>query len=185
MKIKILNIFFVILPFLTFAQQDAIYLTQNGSIYFKSDAPLELIEANSNALKGAIDPRKNTFAFTVSIASFEGFNSPLQKEHFNENYLESNEFKTASFSGKIIEKTDLTKDGTYSVRAKGELKVHGVKQERIIKSTVTVKDGKLFLESSFSVLLKEHNIPVPKIVYQKIAEEIQVEVKAGFTFSAP
>lgn len=176
------------LPFLLFLgvllsafnMEERVYLTKNGQIRFQSHAPLEVIEATSTELRGAIDIEKRTFAFTVNITSFEGFNSPLQKEHFNENYLESDEFETASFLGKIIEKTDLSKNGTYTLRAKGKLKIHGVTQERIIKSKAVVNDGKLSIESHFTVLLKEHNIAIPKIVYQKIAEEIQVSVKADF-----
>jgi hypothetical protein len=53
------------------------------------------------------------------MRSFQGFNSPLQKEHFNENYVESDKFPEASFKGKIIEDQDLTVDGTYELRAKG------------------------------------------------------------------
>lgn len=162
---------------------EQIYLTKNGQIHFESNAPLELIKASSNELKGAIDPEKNLFAFTVEISSFQGFNSPLQREHFNENYLESSEFKTASFTGKIIEKMDLTKDGEYTLRAKGTLKIHGISQERIIKSKAFVQNGILTIESHFIVLLKEHDIAIPKIVYQKIAEEIHVTVKANFNLS--
>ncbi|RMG76309.1 MAG: YceI family protein [Bacteroidetes bacterium] len=158
----------------------SVFFIEKGTVYFKSDAPLELIEATSKELKGAIDAQKRTFAFTVEMATFEGFNSPLQREHFNENYLESHLYPQASFLGKIIENVDLTKDGTYTVRAKGQLSIHGITQERIIKSTVVVKKGKLRVESDFTVFLKEHDIAIPKIVYQKIAEEIKVRIRADF-----
>lgn len=157
-----------------------IYKTISGSIYFVSDAPLELIEAKSVKLQGIIDGTKKTFAFSIPISSFEGFNSPLQREHFNENYMESQDFSNATFTGKIIEKIDFTKDGKYSIRAKGKLTIHGVKQERIIKSQIEIKKGKLFVNSNFTVLLDEHKIRVPKIVYQKIAKEIKVNIKAEF-----
>jgi hypothetical protein len=45
------------------------------------------------------------------MQTFEGFNSALQREHFNENYIESNRFPDASFNGKIIEDIDFAKDG--------------------------------------------------------------------------
>ena len=157
---------------------DDVYLTQNGQVNFHSDAPLELIEAKSNHLEGIIDPAKNTFAFQLEISSFEGFNSPLQKVHFNENYLEGKRFPRATFSGRIIEKVDLKKDGTYTIRTKGKLVIHGISQERIIKSTVTVTDGVLKLKSTFSILLDEHDIDIPRVVHQKIAEEIKVEITA-------
>ena len=175
--------FIYILVFVLLAQGLAfgqIYKSTEANAYFKSDAPLEIIEAKSTKLKGAINADKRTFAFTVPIKSFLGFNSPLQQEHFNENYLESLEFQNATFTGKIIEKIDFSKDGKYTVRAKGKLLIHGVSQERIIKSILEIKEGKIFVKSSFTVLLDEHKIRVPKIVYQKIAKEILVNVDVVF-----
>lgn len=160
-----------------------VYGTNNGSISFSSDAPLELIRASSNEMKGRVDMSKKIFAFSIRISSFNGFNSPLQKEHFNENYMESVQFPNASFSGRIIEDIDLTKDGSYTVRAKGNLTIHGVTQERIIKSDLVVKDGKVSLRSNFTVLLSEHNILIPKVVHEKLASEIKVEVKAELSAS--
>ncbi len=152
--------------------------TKSGTITFSSDAPLELIKASSKELRGKFDINKKLFAFTVNINSFTGFNSPLQREHFNENYMESVQYPSASFSGKIIEDIDFTKDGSYTIRAKGNLLIHGVVQERIIKSDLVVKDGKINISSNFTVLLVDHNIPIPKVVHEKLASEIKVEVKA-------
>jgi hypothetical protein len=156
--------------------QARIFTSLSGQIKFRSEAPLELIRAASSELKGLIDISKNTFAFKVSIRSFEGFNSPLQKEHFNENYLESESYPEASFAGKIIEDIDYSKDGIYTVRAKGRLNIHGVEQERIIRCTLEIKEGKLSLKSAFTVLLNDHNIPIPKVVSEKLANEIKVEI---------
>lgn len=158
--------------------QEVVFLTNSGKVHFKSEAPLEIIEATSNDLQGAIDPVNRTFAFSLDIKRFQGFNSPLQREHFLENYMEIIRFPKATFTGKLIESTDLRQDGEYSVRAKGKLDIHGAVQERIIKSEVSSKNGKLFLRSTFTVPLKDHNITIPKIVYQKIAEEITVTIEA-------
>lgn len=155
-----------------------LFSTRTGTITFKSEAPLELIEAGSTKMKGVINPAEQTFAFSVPNNSFEGFNSALQREHFNENYMESARFPNSSFSGKIIEPIDFSADGTHQVRAKGKLLVHGVEQERIIKATLQIKKGVITVTSSFTVPLADHNISIPKIVYQKIAEEIQVELNA-------
>ncbi len=152
--------------------------TNNGLISFRSDAPLELITASSKEMKGRIDLKRRLFAFSVKMNSFKGFNSPLQREHFNENYVESDLYPDATFSGKIIEEVDLTLDGSHSIRAKGNLTIHGVSQERIIKSDVMVKNGRISIHAAFTVLLSDHNIPVPKVVHEKLASEIKLEVKA-------
>jgi hypothetical protein len=162
----------------SFAKAQSIYQTVSGRISFSSEAPLELIRASSNELAGLLDNDKKTFSFKINIRSFQGFNSPLQREHFNENYMESDKFPQASFSGKIIEEIDLGKDGEYEVRAKGILTIHGVAQERIIKTNVSVKNKKITITGKFSVLLSDHNIPIPIVVYKKLANEIKVEINA-------
>jgi polyisoprenoid-binding protein YceI len=164
------------------AQNNAgIYSVKNGTTYFHSNAKFELIKAESPKLKGAIDAGKRTFAFSVDINSFDGFNSPLQKEHFNENYMETDRFPTATFTGRIVEDDDFTKDGTYNVRAKGKFTIHGVEQERIIQGDLAVKNGVIKLKCRFTVILAEHDIKIPRIVHEKLASEILVEINAEFS----
>lgn len=152
------------------------YETRKSQVNFVSDAPLELIKASSTQLKGVLDPSKKTFAFAIPSKSFEGFNSPLQQVHFSENYIEAAKFPEASFKGKIIEQVNFDTDGDLQVRAKGTLLIHGVEQERIIKVRIRINKGVLFVSSDFSILLQEHNITIPKVVNQKIAEEIFINV---------
>ena len=170
-----------ILLFPAWLDAQTLYGTDKGFISFHSDAPLELISAKCDEMRGRLDIEKKIFAFSVKINAFKGFNNPLQREHFNENYLESNQYPNASFSGKIIEDIDFSVDGTYTVRAKGNLSVHGVVQERIIKGELLVKKGVLSITANFMVFLADHNIAIPKVVHEKLASEIKVEVKADLT----
>lgn len=157
------------------------YGTDNGTINFISNAELELIKASSNKLQGIIDPGTNQFAFSIPVQSFKGFNSDLQREHFNEKYLESDKYPKITFTGKIIEQVDYTIDGVYEVRAKGDLDVHGQKQTRIIKSKLEISDGVVTISADFKVPLADHNISIPRIVNQKIATEIEVNVRADMS----
>ena len=159
--------------------QKTVYRTNKGNAKFISVAPLETIKAESHSLKGIIDTFQNTFAFSININSFQGFNSALQEQHFYENYMETDAYPLATFSGKIIELIDYATPGTYAVRAKGVMNLHGVKVERIIKSSVTVKQGEMQVRSSFVIPLTDHNIKIPRIVNQKISSEIQVEILAA------
>ncbi|MDH3649425.1 MAG: YceI family protein [Saprospiraceae bacterium] len=154
------------------------YVCADGHVVFKSEAPLEVIVAESRTLRGVIDSDQNSFAFSIDMQSFNGFNSPLQRVHFNENYLESDRYRTANFTGKIIEPIDYTVQGTYTVRAKGTFNIHGIRKERIIKGQLKVNEDDLSIESAFVVLLDDHDIKIPKIVNQKIAKEIKVEMQA-------
>jgi len=151
-----------------------IFTTKDGQINFVSNAPLEIIKAESTDLQGALDLAKSTFAFKIYIRTFEGFNSPLQQEHFYENYMEVSDFPLATFKGKVLEKII---DGKGSYRAKGFLDIHGKKVERIIEFELDRLESEVTFTSSFLVPLEDHSIDLPRIVYQKIAETINVEVQ--------
>jgi hypothetical protein len=153
-----------------------IYAVTKGTISFISEAQLETIKASSNDVKGLIKTSDNTFAFSVPNRSFRGFNSALQEEHFNENYMHSDLYPNSTFSGKIIEDVNLKTPGEYDVRAKGMLDIHGVKQERILKCKITVRENEIKVVSDFTVLLEDHKINVPRIVNEKIFPEIKVNV---------
>lgn len=171
--------FFVLIWLFTSPQLSGqVYLGEGQFVAFTSDAPLELIKAESTALRAAIQADKRTFAFRVKINSFNGFNGNLQQQHFNENYLESNEYPEAVFQGRIIENTVLSAAGTYTVRAKGTLTIHGVAQERIISGQIESDGESLRIHCKFTVPLADHQIDIPRIVHQKIASEILVEVEA-------
>lgn len=168
----------ICLPWGTYGYAQQIYEVKKGKIRFHSEAPQELISAESDNVKGVVDITKKAFAFKVGIPTFMGFNSPLQREHFNENYMESSLFPEASFRGKVIEDIDYTKDGIYTVRAKGKLSIHGIEKERIIKSQITIKSGTMKIKSDFSVSLSDHDIKIPRVVSEKLAQEIQVSITA-------
>ncbi len=175
MRLSVIAIF-IFFTFNLYSQN--IFRCDNGTVQFRSDAQLELIKASSNKLAGVIDTAKKVFAFAVVINSFEGFNGALQRDHFNENYMQSDRYKNATFTGKIIEDLDFSTPGTYEVRTKGVLSIHGADQERIIKCTVKIINEIISIDSHFTVFLKDHNIKIPKVVHENIASEIEVEVKA-------
>jgi polyisoprenoid-binding protein YceI len=151
-------------------------LARNGTVSFVSNAPLEIIKASSTSLGGAINLADNKFAFVIPNKSLKGFNSELQQEHFYENYMEVEKYANSTFEGKIIEKIDINSSEVQNVRAKGMLNIHGVEKERIIPATLQFKGRKIMVQSNFTVELEEHNIHIPKIVNQKIAESIEVKM---------
>lgn len=61
------------------------------------------------------------------------------------------------------------------------LSIHGVAIERIISGKIVVNGNSMQIESTFPILLADHNITVPKIVEMKIAKEIKVEIKMDLT----
>jgi hypothetical protein len=180
LKLNPMNTIIPALLWLTFTfanAQQTRYEVVNGNIDFTSNAALELINASSEKVKGVIDSKTKQFAFIVSNGSFKGFNSELQRQHFNEKYMESDKYYESTFTGVLQDSINFNVDGVYKVRAKGTLVIHGKKQPRTIPGTITVAKGQTTIESEFKVLLADHDIEIPKVVNQKIATEITVKLK--------
>lgn len=174
---KTLNIsLFILMALVTVSKCSAqLYQMNDGEIYFLSDAKLEKIEARSKKLKGLMDVTTNQFAFSIETNTFIGFNSDLQREHFEESYLETHIYPKATFSGKLIDKFNPALD-KQTTRAKGNLEIHGVKKERIIEVVITKSGAGYVISSSFFVLLEDHGIAIPRVVFQKIAPTVEVSV---------
>ena len=79
-----------------------LYSTGTGEVSFYSDTPLETIEAVNKKTGGIINATSRELAVQMKITDFI-FPNKLMQEHFNENYLESEKYPTASFKGKIKE----------------------------------------------------------------------------------
>ncbi|MGD9995149.1 MAG: YceI family protein [Salinivirgaceae bacterium] len=157
-------------------QAQEVFLVKKSLVKFTSDAPLEMIEAQSTKMEGAIKTDDRSFVFRSPMNTFDGFNSALQKTHFNTNYLETARHPYTIFEGKIIEEIDFSKPGAYMVRGKGVFTCHGIEQERIIKCKLLISEKSIQITSDFTVLLDDHNIKIPSVVNQKIAEEIVISL---------
>ena len=173
MKVKLILINILLLSGQLFSQTIS---RGQGEVYFISDAPLETIEATSKDLIGIIDLSKMNFAFKVNMTSFDGFNSALQKEHFNEHYIESSIYPNATFAGRLLMDEVCEKDCKVTAICKGKFNIHGVQQIVSIPVTYSVEDDNIFIEGKFSILLSDYNIKIPRIVQAKISPEIEISV---------
>ncbi len=146
-------------------------------VSFYSKTPLEDITAlNSNSVSFIVG---DSIKFSLANTGFI-FPKPLMQEHFNENYMESTKYPKSTFSGKINEKTDLTKDGVYRVSCSGLLYIHGVEKRITVPGVFEVKNGQVNLKASFPILLDDYNIKRPNIVIEKIAEQIEIKIDADY-----
>ena len=176
MKKHFILILFGVFSMFQVKAQD-IYMSKEGVISFLSEAPLENIFAESKELSSAINIKTNKISCKVKITTLKMENS-LQQEHLNEKYLESHQFPHATFTGDILNGVEWTRDGEYPVQVKGILKIHGVDQERTIDGVITIVNGVISVESTFNVKVENHDVTIPKLVFQKVAEEVEVKLKA-------
>jgi hypothetical protein len=174
---------FIVLAFFYMLQLQAqdVFITRHGQISFFSKTPLENIDAVNNEVSSALNLQSGEVGFAVLIRSFH-FERALMEEHFNENYMESDNIPKASFKGKINNPASVTvaKDGTYNVTAEGDLTIHGVTKKVSIPGTITVKSGQLELVSKFKIAPKDYNIKIPSLVADKIADAMNVSVDCKY-----
>lgn len=154
-----------------------IYIATSCEVSFFSAAPLENIEAVNKSARPVLSTATNDIQVKIPISNFQ-FEKALMQEHFNENYMETEKYPNAIFKGKIQENIDWSKDGVHKVTVKGNLEIHGVTKERTLDGTVTIKDGKIMIASKFMVRVADHNIKVPSMYIQNIAESVAVTINA-------
>ena len=179
MKLKHIFLFSVLLLAGTTLHAQ-IFMGKTCEITFFSNGPVEDITAKSTSSKPILNTKTNEIAVKVTIKGFV-FDKKLMEEHFNEKYMESDKFPYATFSGKINELVDYTKDSTHKVTVTGKLNMHGVEKNRTIDGTLTVKGGEISVKSNFNIAMKDHNIDIPSLVTDNIAEVVEVTIKSILT----
>ncbi len=156
-----------------------IYMTTTGKVQFFSETPLENISALNSTVSSLINVTTDSVMVRMKNTGFV-FKNALMQDHFNENYMESTKYPTDSFRGKINEKMDFKTDATHPVTATGALTIHGVTKLETIKGVLSVKGSVVHLETEFMVHTADFKIEVPKLVFEKIAEDIKVTMAADY-----
>ena len=142
----------LILAFLSIAMQSKgqLYMTNTGEVSFFSKTPMEDIDAINKSVSSIINTATNEVAVQMRITNFV-FPNKLMQEHFNENYLESEKFPSATFKGKIKESVNLTVPGTYAIEALGSATIHGVTRPIELKGTIVSTGNNLSLSCHFEM----------------------------------
>jgi hypothetical protein len=172
---------FLLFSSVNIAFSQKMFYTHEGFISFYSKAPLEDIEAKNNNVSSVINVETGEIKFKVMIHLFQFPNSTMQ-EHFNENYMETEKYPTAEFSGRIMDfaNVDLKKDGTFNVTITGDLTIHGKTRKVTHKGTITRSGNNITADSKFRIKVADYDIKIPTLVIKNIAEEVDVTVKMNY-----
>jgi len=152
---------------------------KKGIITFFSEAPIENISAVNNNVSAVYDSDTQEIVFQLKIKDFI-FIKKLMQEHFNENYVESEKYPKATFKGTFTNlPADLSKQ--HELLVAGVMDFHGVQKDIEVNVSLQLMEGELVGTSNFVLLCSDFGIKIPKIVSDKLANEIQVTVKAALT----
>jgi hypothetical protein len=151
------------------------YFTKSGQVGFSASTSIENIAATNNKATCVLDAATGAYESATLMKAFI-FERALMQEHFNENYVESDQYPKATLKGTIanFSSIDLTKDGTYPIKSTGTLTMHGVTKNVAPKGKLVVKNGKVNVLTEFTIALADYNIDIPGVVKDKISKTVQI-----------
>lgn len=151
------------------------FYTRTGLTGFKANVPaFEPVQA-LNKSSSAIVTNDGDIAVQLFISAFK-FKIALMQEHFNENFMESDEFPKATFKGKILDFDASKLEGSKEVTIKGTLNVKGKDKEIETTGTVTKNGNTIRLVSQFITTPRDFEIKIPSLVRKKIAREVTIDI---------
>jgi polyisoprenoid-binding protein YceI len=158
------------------------FFTKTGRIKFDATVPKspEAIAGVNNAVICVMDTKNGNIQFSAVMKSFE-FKAALMEEHFNENYVESNKFPKAEFRGSVTNNNtvDYAKDGSYKVKVKGNLTMHGETKEVETDGEIIVRGEILEAKATFTAALSDYKVKVPQLVADKVSQTAKIIVECS------
>jgi polyisoprenoid-binding protein YceI len=115
--------------------------------------------------------------FSLLFKGFQ-FKYAEMQTHFNEEYVESEKYPRASFSGTIqnIKSIDLSKEGKYTAKVVGTLTMHGVTKPVQTSATLVISKGKIAATATISINMSDF-----KIDASAVTEKVDLEINCNYT----
>lgn len=152
------------------------YSSKTGKVTFEASVPLfEDVFAQDNNNTVILNSDTGEIASVSAVKNFH-FKVKLMEEHFNESYAETAKYPKTTFKGKIqgFDKTKLSANPQkYTIQ--GTLNFHGVDKAVSSIATISMKDGKIYMEGGFVARPADFRVTIPKMVMKKVAENVNVE----------
>ena len=151
------------------------YATRSGKTSFiGSEETFEQIKAVNSVSTAIVDSSSGDIAILLFISAFD-FEISLMQEHFNENYMDSSKYPKATFSGNIQNFSfEKLSDSQKEHKIHGVLTIRGIEKEITISCHLKkIKKG-LSLKTNFNLLASDFEIKIPKVVRNKISQEINI-----------
>ena len=158
-------------------QKDTIisFSTKKGSIQFVSPTDPD-VSAVNNEVSSKITAA-GELRFSLLFKGFH-FKYAEMQTHFNEEYVESEKYPRASFTGTIqnIKSIDLTKDGKYTATIVGTLTMHGVTKPVKTAATLNISKGKIAATATISIIMSDFNIDA-----SAVTDKVDLEINCNYT----
>jgi polyisoprenoid-binding protein YceI len=156
---------------------------EGTEVVFHSKATMESFEGSTRTAEGWIDcdpdSLQNGVAWNVRVdLRTLDTGIGLRNRHMRENHLHTDEHPWVTFTGRTSAASSLVAREEVELAVDGSLSLHGVTVERSIPVRARLlPDGALEIRSEFRVSLEDHEIPRPKFLLLKLADEQRITLQ--------
>jgi YceI-like domain len=153
------------------------YLTRFGLTTLFSATPVVDIEARNSKTSAVIDLNTGQVAVSILMTDFQ-FERSLMQTHFNESYLETDQYPKAIFTGQLVDYQpgSLQPGAKLTAIAKGELSMHGKLRQVSTPVWLELKDGRLIGTTRLVISPADYGIEIPLVVRDHIAKAVDVNI---------
>ncbi len=152
---------------------------------FYSKATLESFEGSSSELSGRIefDPTDLTTVRGKLVADLTKLDTGLglRNKHMHDNVLDTKEHPAAIFTIDGGSEGSIASDGPVEFTLNGSMKLHGETKKLQAKVAATRVGNVVSFVAKFDLELAHFGIKRPKMLMMKVAETVQLTVKATAT----
>lgn len=153
------------------------FVTKTGEIKFEASIPsFEEVKAKNENVSAILNANSGEFASLALVKGFR-FKMALMEEHFNENYMESSKYPKATFKGKIkdFDVANLTSEERQYLII-GSVSMHGESKSIELPLMLRKVEDCIEISLDFTLNPADFSIKIPKVVSNKISEEVNVSV---------
>jgi len=178
---KILTLFILFFFFFCFAhsQEFNVDKSKKNLVKFTSIMPVESFDGVTDKIDGYLYMKSDNLNdaevyFEVDLNSIDT-GIGLRNRHMRDDYLHTNKYPFTNFKGTITQVNNVSQT-EFDVVVIGKMFIHGVTRDKTINGKIyKVPDG-YQLKSEFEVKLTDYNIKVPRFMFVRINENIQLYV---------
>lgn len=172
------------------AQEYHVAVEEARSVVFRSSIPLNEFEGVTDRVDGYVlldgrglresGPLEGAeLYFEVDLASLDT-GIALRDRHMREDYLHVDDHPFATFFGSVKALRPRGAGG-FTVVSAGEFGVHGVTRERELQCIAEPTGAFVDVECAFTVSLEDHDIDIPRLMFMKLASEVELEISFRLT----
>lgn len=151
--------------------------SKKNTVTFISKAPLEDFQGVTHDIDGYLTHEadslttKSEVYFEVDLRTLDT-GIGLRNRHMRENYLETDKFPMAKYKGRIVKA--VPQGQSVNVTVEGRMFIHGVTQPLTVQGRMFPETNGYRVQAATAVKLTDYNIPIPKLMFMKISEDIRL-----------